>query len=161
MIYYRAVIRCTLKTRFFLFDSAGVAVTKEVPKRFRYNVDSLQGELLKIVQFFLYSRIYFESFRVKRIWKSSISDFNRKITKALFDHSSEFIVVTVLFILEFISSVNIVYLVNNIFCKHPNSFSFFLQSLFQFVWVHFWDTRVVYVPIVYTIKWVRPQESVI
>lgn len=27
-------------------------MTKEVPKRFRYNVDSLQGELLKIVQLF-------------------------------------------------------------------------------------------------------------
>lgn len=159
MIYYRAVIRCTLKTRFFLFDSAGVGVTKEVPKRFRYNVDSLQGELLKIN--FLYSRIYFESLCVKRIWKSSINDSNKKNTKALFDHCSEFIVVTVLFILEFISSVNIVYLANTIFCKLPNSFSFFLQSLFQFVWVHFWDTRVVYVPTVYTVKWVRPQESVI
>lgn len=57
--------------------------------------------------------------------------------EALFDHSSECTVVTVLFILEFISSVNIIYLVNNFFCKLPNSFSFFLQSLFQFVRVHF------------------------
>lgn len=33
-------------------------MTKEVPKRFRYNVDSLQGELLKIVQFFIFAHIF-------------------------------------------------------------------------------------------------------